>query len=82
MYSHIQLCISQNKYPRCYNSDALHELTPKSASQQLTQKPYENRLLFQKEHGQPYDFCRETDNVSQTNCVCIVHVRTIIFLHI
>ena len=37
-----------NKYPRCCNSDALHELTPKSASWWLTQKPYENHFLSKK----------------------------------
>ena len=73
MYSHIHLCIFQNKHPRCCSSDALHE---------LTQKPYENHLLFQKECGQSYDFCGEANNVSRTNCACIIHVRTIILLHI
>ena len=72
MYTH-------NKYPGCYNSDALHELTPMSAAQQPTQKPYKNHFLFQKECSQPYDFCREADKVSQTNCAHIVHPRTIIF---
>ena len=72
MYTH-------NKYPRCYNSDALHELTPMLASQQPTQKPYKNHCLFQKEHGWPYNFCREADKVSQTNCVHIIHPRTTIF---
>ena len=71
--------MSQNKYPRCCNSDALHELTPKLASQWLTQKPYKNHFLFQKECGWPYDFCREADNVDWTNCACIIHDRTMIF---
>ena len=70
---------TQNKYPKCYNSDALHELTPKSASQWPTQKPYENCFLFQKECGQPYDFCSGADNVGQTSCVHIIHARTVIF---
>ena len=56
MYTH-------NKYPRCYISDTLHELTPRSASQWLTQKPYKNCFLFQKECSQPYNFCREADKV-------------------
>ena len=72
MYTH-------NKYPRCYNSDALHELTPMLASLWLTQKPYKNCFLFRKECGQPYDFCREADNVSQVVCVHIIHDRAIIF---
>ena len=72
MYTH-------NKYPRCYNSVALHELTPMSASQWPTQKPYENHFLFQKECGWPYDFCREADNVGWTNCACSVHARSMIF---
>ena len=72
MYTH-------NKYPRCYNSDALHELTPMSAGWQLTQKMYKNRFVFQKECGQPYDFCWEADKVGQTHCVHIVHPRSIIF---
>ena len=41
MYTH-------NKYPRCYNSDTFHELTPMSASSQLTQKLYKNPLSFSK----------------------------------
>ena len=72
MYTH-------NKYPRCYNSVALHELTPRSAGQWLTQKLYKNRFLFQKECSQPYNFCREADNVSWVVCVCIIHDRAIIF---
>ena len=70
---------TQNKYPRCYDSDALHELPPMSAGWWLTQKPYKNHFLFQKEHGWPYDFCREAVIVSQTNCACIAHARSIIF---
>ena len=72
MYTH-------NKYPRCYDSDALHELTPMSASWQPKQKPYKNHFLFQKECGQPYNFCREADYVGQTSCVCIVDDRAIMF---
>ena len=41
MYTH-------NKYPRCYNSVTLHELTPMSADQWPTQKPYKNCLPFKK----------------------------------
>ena len=70
-----------NIHPRCCISDALHELTPKLAGQWPTQKPYENCFLFQKECGQPYDFCWEANNDSQVNCACIIHVRAIIFLH-
>ena len=73
------LCISQSKYPRCCNSDALHELNPKLAGWQVAQKPYENHFLFQKECSLPYDFCREADNVGWTNCACIIYARTIIF---
>ena len=72
MYTH-------NKYPRCYNSDALYELTPMSAGQWPTQKLYKNHFLFQKEHSQPYDFCRKVNKVGQTNCACIIYPRTIIF---
>ena len=72
MYTH-------NKYPRCYNSDALHELTPMSAGQWPTQKPYKNHFLFQKECSRLYDFCREADNVSWVVCVHIIHDRAIIF---
>ena len=57
----------------------IHELIPKSASQWPTQKPYKNHFLFQKECSQPYNFCRETDNVDRTDCVHIVHSRAIIF---
>ena len=46
-----------NIHPRCHILDALHELTPKSAGQQPTQKPYENCFLFKKECSQPYNFC-------------------------
>ena len=28
-----------NKYPKCHNSRAFHELTPRSVGQWLTQKP-------------------------------------------
>ena len=72
MYTH-------NKYPRCFGSVALHELTPMSAGQWPTQKPYKNHFLFQKECGQPYDFCREANNVGWVVCVHIVHDRAIIF---
>ena len=72
MYTH-------NKYPRCYNSDVLHELTPMSAGWWPTQKLYKNCFLFEKERSQPYDFCREADKVGRTNCACIVHPKTIIF---
>ena len=72
MYTH-------NKYPRCYISVALHEVTPMLASQQPTQKPYKNHFLFEKECGQPYNFCSKADNVSQVVCVCIIHDRAIIF---
>ena len=41
MYTH-------NKYPRCHNSVALHELTPRQAGQWPTQKPYKNGFLFEK----------------------------------
>ena len=72
MYTH-------NKYPRCYISVTLHELTPRSASQQPTQKPYKIYFLFEKECGQPYDFCREADNVGWVVSVHIIHDRAIIF---
>ena len=71
---------------KCYNYSvkfnldvAIHVLTPKSASQWLMQKSYKICFLFQKECGQPYDFCRETGRVGWTNCVCIVHPRSTIF---
>ena len=73
------LMYTYNKYPRCHNSDALHEMTPMLASQWLTQKPYRNCFLFQKEHSWPYDFCWEVNIVGQTNCVHIIHPRSIIF---
>ena len=63
MYTH-------NKYPRCYNSDALHELTPMSVSWWLTQKPYKNHFLFQKECSQLYDFCREANKVHKLCAHC------------
>ena len=72
MYTH-------NKYPKCYNSDALHELTPMSASWWPTQKPYKICFLFQKECGWPYDFCGEADNVGRVVYVHIIHDRAIIF---
>ena len=70
---------TQNKYPRCFNSDALHELTPRSAGQWLTQKLYKNHFLSQKECGQPYDFFRGANNVSQTSCAHIIYAGIIIF---
>ena len=79
MYSYIYTCLKIIIHPRCCISNALHELTPKSASWQPTQKSYKNRFLFQKEHGQPYDFCREADNIGWTNHVYIIHVRAMIF---
>ena len=51
MYTH-------NKYPRCCNSVTLHELTPMLAGWWPTQKLYKNHLVFQKECGQPYNFCK------------------------
>ena len=68
-----------NIHPRCCILDALHELTPELAGRRPTQKLYENHFLFQKECGWPYNFCRGANNVSQVNCVCIVHARAIIF---
>ena len=63
-----------------FNLDAaIHVLTPKLASQWLMQTSYKNHFLFQKECGRPYDFCRKTNKVIRTNCVCIVHPRTTIF---
>ena len=44
MYTH-------NKYPRCCDSDSLQELTPMLTGWWLTQKPYKNCSLFQKECG-------------------------------
>ena len=79
MYLYIYVCLKINIHPRCCISDALHELTPKLAGRWPTQKPYENHFLFQKEHGWPYDFCREADNIGWVNCVHIIHVRAIIF---
>ena len=69
----------QNKYPRCYNSDTLHELTLELADWQPTQKSYKNCFLFQKECSQPYNFCREADNIGWVVCVHIIHDRAIIF---
>ena len=77
IYTYVYLKI--NIYPRCCISDALHELTPRSAGQQLTQKPYESHFLFQKECSKPYKFCREANNVGWVNCACIIHGRAIIF---
>ena len=63
-----------------FNLDvAIHVLTPKLASWWPMQRSYKNHFLFQKECGQPYNFCRETHKVSLTNCACIVHPRTTIF---
>ena len=45
MYAH-------NKYPRCCNSVAPHELTPMLAGWWPTQKLYKNYFLFRKECGQ------------------------------
>ena len=73
------LMYAHNKYPRCYNSVTPHELTLMSAGQWPTQKPYKNHFLFWKECGQPYDFCREANNVGRVVCVCIIHDRAIIF---
>ena len=73
------LMYTHNKYPGCYNSDALHEQTPMSASQWPTQKPYKNCFIFQKECGQRYNFCREADKVGRTHCVCTAHPRSTIF---
>ena len=72
MYTH-------NKYPRCYVLHALHELSPRSASWWPTEKPYKNCFHFEKECSQPYDFCREANNVGWVVCVCIIHDRAIIF---
>ena len=64
---------------KCYKNFnlkmAIHVLTPKLASQRPMQKSYKNRFLFRKECGRLYDFCRETDKVSWTNCACIIHPR-------
>ena len=79
MYSYIYLCRSHYKYPRYSILSTLHELTPESASQWLTQKSYKNCFLFQKECGQPYNFCRDTDNIGWVVCVHIIHDRAIIF---
>ena len=42
-------------------------------------KVIKNRFLFRKECGGPYDFCRATNKVGWTNCVHIIHPRSIIF---
>ena len=63
----------------CCFPDAPHELTPKLAGRQPTQKPYKNHFLFQKECGQLYHFCGAADNIGWTNCACIIHARVIIF---
>ena len=68
-----------NIHPRCCILDALHELTLELAGQQLTQKPYENHFLFKKNAVGHMTFAGGADNVSQVNCVCIVHARAIIF---
>ena len=55
-----------NKCCNYTNLDAtIHVLTPKSAGRWQMQKSYKDCFLFQKECGQPYDFCREADKVSQ-----------------
>ena len=76
----INKCCNYTNYSIKFNLDvAIHVLTPKSAGQWPMQKSYKNHFLYQKECGQSYDFCRETDKVGQTNCACIVHPRTTIF---
>ena len=43
----INKCCSYTNYSIKFNLDmAIHVLTPKSASQQLTQKSYKNHFLF------------------------------------
>ena len=42
-------------------------------------KKKKNRLRIQKEGCRPYDFCRATDKVGRTYCMCIVHARSTIF---
>ena len=70
---------THNECSRCYNSVALHKLTPMLAGQWPAQKPYKNHFLFQKECSWLYNFCREANNIGWTNCAHIVHPRTIIF---
>ena len=80
LYVLIYVCsLKINIHPRCCILNTLYELTPKSASQWPTQKPYKNHFLFQKECSQLCDFCRGADNASWVNCVCIIHARAIIF---
>ena len=71
---HVLTCVYPkiNIHPRCCILDALHELTPESAGQWLTQNPYENHFLFQNECSWPYNFCRGANNVGWVNCVCII----------
>ena len=58
---------------------AIHVLTHKLASCRPTQKSYKNCFLFRKECVRQYNFCRVTDQVSRTNCACILHPRSTIF---
>ena len=58
---------------------SIHVLTPMVPGQLANTKVIQKSFLFQKECGRPYDFCREANKVSWTNCVHIVHPRTTIF---
>ena len=46
LHTYIWIYPKINIHPRCFILDALHELTPESAGQQLAQKLYENHILF------------------------------------
>ena len=50
---------------------AIHVLTCRPTSQWPTRESCKNQFLFQKEHGQPSDFCRVADKVSQAYHTCI-----------
>ena len=52
---------------------------PRLAGSGLTQKSYKKVLRIQKECDWPYDFCGAADNVIWRHCVCIIHVRAMIF---
>ena len=46
IHTYIYVYLKINSHPRCYILETLHELTPKSAGQWPTQKPYKNCFLF------------------------------------
>ena len=64
---------------KCCITATIHVLSPRPTGQWPMQKSYKKCILFRKECGRPYDFCRATDQVGRAYCMHIIHPRSTIF---